>query len=305
MHPALSLVLFTTLSGTGFGLMVWSGIGLGPSGRGVAWALIVLCALLVGGGLGASALHLRRPDRAWRAFSQWRSSWLSREAALAVFTSGLFGLYALIWAFTGMRLLPLGIAAACLALVTVHATAMIYAQLRTVPRWATRWTPAVFLAFALAGGAMLLATVSALADGNAFAPAAIAFAALAVAWLVKIGWWRRADRTRLADAGASPEAATGLGPIGTVRQFEPPHTGENYLLREMVFRVGRHRARALRRVAVVSGGLVPAVLLAAALAGGPASALLPPSIVVFLVGIIAERWLFFAEAEHAVAAYYR
>ena len=86
MHPAPSVIAFTVFSGFGFGLMVFLGLGW-PAPRGTPaflwWGLAYACAV---GGLTASTLHLGNPERALMAFSQWRSSWLSREAWAAVAT---------------------------------------------------------------------------------------------------------------------------------------------------------------------------------------------------------------------------
>ena len=84
MHPAPSVILFTTLSGAGFGLLFWLGLGLPAPTGWAAFGYFVLAYLLAVGGLIASTLHLGHPERAWRAFSQWRSSWLSREGVSAV-----------------------------------------------------------------------------------------------------------------------------------------------------------------------------------------------------------------------------
>lgn len=302
MHPALSIILFTVLSGIGFGLIALVGLGLGPDAPAMAWAAGALALVLAGGGLSASVFHLRRPDRAWRAFSQWRSSWLSREAVLAVICGLLFGLYELVWIATGTRIALPGLAASVLALATVYATSMIYAQIRAVPKWATWLTPACYIAFGLAGGALALGTILwAVGAQQVRTLQLVALVLLALAWGVKAAWWRR-DGSR-ATAGGDIGAATGLGRLGRVRQFEPPHTGGNYLLSEMGFRVARHRARALRRVAVGLGALVPAALLVLAiLAGLPG--LCAAAFLSHLVGMLAERWLFFAEARHVVSSYY-
>ena len=95
-----------------------------------------------------------------------------------------------------------------------------------------------------------------------------------------------------------------LGFIGKVRLLERPHTGENYLTREMVHRIGRKHARRLRMLALLLGGVVPVAILAiVGLTGAPALLNLAAA-VSMLVGLLAERWLFFAEAEHAVSLYY-
>ena len=285
MHPAGSLILFTTLSGLGFGLMAWLGLGARPEAQGwaaFAWALGAGAA--GAGGLAASLAHLGNPQRAWRAFSQWRTSWLSREGVVAVAALGVFGLYGLLWAL-GTRLVWLGAAASALALVTVLCTAMIYAQLRTVPRW-RHWTvPVLFQVLALAGGAMA-----------AGAPQAAA-GLLAAGLVLQAVNWHAGDRA-LAASGSDAGTATGLGGLGRVRLLEGPHTGRSYLTREMAFRVARNRSRALRRVCVGLGFVVPAVVLVAA----PAASAL--ALVCHLVGVAAGRWLFYAEAEHVQSLYY-
>src|SRR5579862_4525097 len=88
MHPALSIVFFTTMSGAGFALLLLIGLGvplgLLPADPLFGLAALATAAVLAGGGLTSSVFHLGRPERAWRAFSQWRSSWLSREGVLSV-----------------------------------------------------------------------------------------------------------------------------------------------------------------------------------------------------------------------------
>src|SRR4051812_4212280 len=90
MNPAPSIVFFTTASGAGYGLLFWLGllrpVGLVPGVPAFALLCLALALLLITAGLASSLLHLGNPQRAWRAFSQWRSSWLSREGVAAVAT---------------------------------------------------------------------------------------------------------------------------------------------------------------------------------------------------------------------------
>ena len=306
MHPALSVIVFTTLSGIGFGLMSLLGLGLGGDGLAFRWAAVALAYGFAVIGLLSSVAHLKSPGRAIHAFSQWRSSWLSREGVLSVLTLGVFGLWALAYLFMNRSIGSLGILAAVLAVATVYSTSMIYAQLRTVPHWATWLTPAVFLAFAAAGGSMLLAMLLAMFGEEGARPVAqSALLALVVAWGVKAAWWQRAAKTTLVAAGSGIADATGLGRIGRVRAFEPPHTSPNYLMREMAFEVGRKRARALRRVAIGAGAVLPLLLIILAVYLPVATAaLLLLAFAIHVTGILAERWLFFAEARHAMASYY-
>ncbi|MDD7969584.1 dimethyl sulfoxide reductase anchor subunit family protein [Roseinatronobacter alkalisoli] len=287
MHPAPSLILFTVLSGLGFGLLVWLGLGLrAPTGL-AAFILFGLAYALTGAGLIAAAFHLGHPERALKAFTQWRSSWLSREAVLAVATLLVMAPHAAASVFLGNGVPVLGWAGAVLALTTIFATAMIYAQIRAVPRWHHSSTPVVFLLAALAGGALLAGQVT------------LALWGMLALSLAMVAHWVAGDRQFRA-SGSSTGTATGLGSLGRVRLLEPPHSGRNYLLREMVHVVGRKHAHKLRLIALALGALLPALLL-----------LLPVSyisvavaLMAHIAGMLVQRWLFFAEAEHVVGLYY-
>ena len=300
MHPAPSIVLFTVLSGLGLGQMVWLGLGLGPDDGLFRWLASALALGLAGAGGLFSTGHLGRRENAWRAFSQWRSSWLSREACLMVAAMAAFGLYAAIWCLGGVRLWGLGLAASALSAATIYSTAMIYAQLKTVPRWSVTPTPALFMVTGLTGGLLATGAVSGLV--GAVVAGWWAALALAVAAGVAVWWQTSAAGAGRASQGSSVESATGLGFMGRVRSFEAPHTGSNYLLREMAYEVGRRRAFELRRLGAVLGYLAPLVLaLLGLILGGWLMAL---ALAAHVAGMLALRWLFFAEAEHVQALYY-
>ena len=287
MHPAPSVIVFTTLSGLGFGLLFFLGLGLPDVSGWVAFVFFALGFGLAVGGLLASTFHLGHPERAIKAFSQWRSSWLSREGVAAVAALVIMGIYAAALIFLDMKLAPLGWIGAALSLATVYATSMIYAQLTTVPRWKTALTPALLLSISLAGGALLAGQLAA------------AKILLPIAAVIQVFWWVRGDNA-LKQSGTDMASATGLGNIGTVRAFEPPHTGTNYLLRELVFQVGRKHALKVRAMALILGFIMPVLLILIPFA----HVLILVAIVMHLMGIAASRWLFFAEAEHVVGLYY-
>ena len=287
MHPAPSVIVFTTLSGLGFGLLFWLGLGMPGVTGWVAFAFFAIAYALAVGGLLASTFHLGHPERAMKAFSQWRSSWLSREGVCAVAALLVMGLYALGVVFLDTRWSVLGVLGSILSVGTVFTTSMIYAQLKTVPRWNTFLTPLLFLSLSLAGGALLAGQML------------IALFLLPVAAAVQVAWWLRGDRA-LARSGTDMASATGLGDIGTVRAFEPPHTGTNYLLREFVHVVGRKHARKLRTIALTAGYTLPFIVLLV-----PFSHIMAAiAVALHLGGVAASRWLFFAEAEHVVGLYY-
>ena len=185
----------------------------------------------------------------------------------------------------------LGVAGAGLSLLTVVCTSMIYAQLKTVPRWNMALVPVLFVLFSITGGALVTAPLAQTVLGTVVM--------LLVLTVLQWGYWRLGDR-RFAAAGHSMETATGLGRIGSVRLLESPHSGTNYLLREMAFQIGRKHQRRLRLIAAVMVGLVPALLLVTVPLWWAGLA----ALCVHLVGLLASRWLFFAEAEHVVGLYY-
>src|SRR5437763_15430053 len=112
MHPALSIVFFTTASGAGFSLFLLLGLGgaldLLPSSSGFGLAAVALAALLAAGGLASSAFHLGRPEPAWRAFSQWRASWLSREGGFSALTFLPAAIFGIGWVVFGIPSGPVG-----------------------------------------------------------------------------------------------------------------------------------------------------------------------------------------------------
>lgn len=287
MHPAPSVIIFTTLSGLGFGLLFFLGLGMPDVSGWVAFVFFVIAYGLSVGGLMASTFHLGHPERALKAFTQWRSSWLSREGWCAVIALLVMGLYAIGLVFFGQRWGLFGLIGAGFALATVFTTSMIYTQLKTIPRWNMKLTPAMFLSFSLAGGALLAGQTS------------LAVPLLLAAAFVQAFYWWLGDKA-FATSDTDLGTATGLGARGAVRAFEPPHTGTNYLLREFVFVVGRKHAEKLRIIAFVLAFMVPVLLLVLPFSHFFAAL----AVLSHLAGVAVSRWLFFAQAEHVVGLYY-
>ena len=300
MHPASSLIFFTTVSGLGFGLAAWVVLGLlDLSNLFNLIAVSVFTFGLIGSGLLSSTLHLGHPERAWRALSQWRSSWLSREGVLSVLVlitlSGWF-LYSLMY---GSPPQWVGFLIIILILATVYATAMIYASLKTVQCWYNPLTPFCYLMFAASGG--LLANLFLMSIFGQYTSSSIyyflSFLILST-WFIKFAWWRNLD-TDISKSNLS--TATGLGSFGEIRSLMPPHTSENYLQKEMGFVIARRHAIKLRFISVVLGGIIPLIII---IPGTLSSVLLGFALVSHLIGVFIERWLFFAEAKHIVSLYY-
>jgi DMSO reductase anchor subunit len=287
MHPAPSVIFFSTFSGLGFGLLFWLGLGW-PSPTGlVAFVFFAIGYLLAVGGLIASTFHLGHPERALKAFSQWKTSWLSREAICAVAALILMAIYGAGAVFADQHWRFLGVIGGLLSLGTVFTTSMIYAQLKTVPRWHMPLTPLNFLSLSIAGGALLAGQVT------------WALWLIILAGGIQLATWIVGDG-RFATSQTTLATATQLGGIGQVRAFEPPHTGTNYLLREFVYVIGRKHSFKLRLIAIVLMAALPVTLLLmpfSHVAGGLA-------VLVHVAGVLTARWLFFAQAEHVVGLYY-
>lgn len=310
MHPAPSLVVFTTAAGAGYGMLFLLGIaapiGVLPVERWFGVVALGLALGLVSIGLAASTYHLGHPERAWRALSQWRSSWLSREGVAALATYAVAAPFALGWAVWQSAdgfWSVFSLLAAAGAAVTVACTGMIYASLKTIRQWHTPWVPALFAAFALSSGTVWLAVVARLFNAGTAWVEWLAMGALVLAWALKAGYWRAMRR---GISMTTAETATGLGHLGRVQPLEAPHTEENYLLSEMGYRVARKHARRLRRLALVLGLPLPLALLALAqlVPGTAGAAGLALAAAFASTGVIIARWLFFAEAKHTQALYY-
>jgi len=240
------------------------------------------------GGLLSSTFHLGHPERAIKAFSQWKSSWLSREAWLSLFALVLSGIYALGRIFFDIDLAIIGFLSAFFCVATVFATSMIYAQLKTVPRWNSGITPITFLTFSIAGGALLAGQIS------------IALPLLALSGVIQIVSWISGDKA-FAKSGTNLATATRLtSNPNEIRSFESPHTGTNYLLQEFVYKVGRKHCAKLRIIGIILAFGMPIIFLS--LPFSHFMALL--AVISHIAGIFIIRWLFFAQAEHVVGLYY-
>ena len=287
MHPAPSVIVFTSFSGLGFGLLFWLGIGLPAVTGWTAFAFFTIAYLFAVGGLVSSTFHLGHPERALKAFTQWQTSWLSREGWAAVASLIVMAAYGAGLVSVQSRWAVLGYIGAALCLLTVFTTSMIYAQMKTIPRWNSALTPLNYLSISLGGGALLAGQIT------------WAIWLLLAAGVLQIAAWLRGDRA-LAGSGTDLASATRLGTIGKVRAFEPPHTGTNYLLKEFVHVVGRKHALKLRVIAITLMSALPVLLLLLPFTHIAAAA----AVVSHLAGVLTARWLFFAEAEHVVGLYY-
>jgi DMSO reductase anchor subunit len=312
MHPAYSVILFTTASGAGYGLLIWLAAAamlnlvprdptLGFFGLGLAIALVTI-------GLLSSTLHLGRPKRAWRAMSQWRSSWLSREGVAAIATYIPIAALGFAWVFGEWVPNQYVVGAILLvpcALITVWCTGMIYASLPTIRAWNQPLVAPVYMALALATGGVLMSLLLTMFGYELRWAAIGTLLALVLGAILKRLYWTAIDT---AAKTYTAESATGLGRFGTVRPLDPPHTQPNFVMREMGYQVARRHAERLRRLSMALLFLLPIVaglLLLLDLPNSVQIVIAALSALSAVAGVLTERWLFFAEAEHVVMVFYR
>lgn len=307
MRPAASILLLTTATGFGFGLLAWLGayaaLGLlPPEAPALLAAGIAISLIFASLGLAASVFHLERKERAWRAFTQWRSSWLSREGVAAVLIYPLAIAFGVCFWRDGQSLWTRSLGAATLiaSLGTVYCTAMIYASLKPVRQWHNAHTAPDYLLYALFSGAVLFAALRAVVLGTPGPMARVAALMAAAALFAKHAYWRHIDQQAPL---ATLAAAIGL-PKGKAKALDAPHFSENFILRQMGFAIARRHAARLRRLALGIGFALP--LLLEVLAGVPVAPLTSTllALACAALGLLIERWLFFGEATHVAALYY-
>lgn len=308
MHPAFSVIFFTVSSGAGFGLfallylvdLFGMGGGLSVEEKLVAGALALL---LIGAGLTSSMFHLANPKNAWRAFSRFRTSWLSREGVFAMafypFAIIYLGLTWLLMPELEMVRLAAGALATLLAWITLFSTGMIYACLKTIRQWNSPLVPANYVALGHFTGALLLLIVASHGNVALSGYIALVLALLAIAAALKAIYY-----FWIANPGAYSTIKTATGfTRGTVRLLDTGHTHDTFLTQEFGFQLARKYALALKIVVFVAGFTLPALAIAL-MPDGNLNAAIYAAAVMAILGMVAERWLFFAEARHVVNLYH-
>ena len=305
MHPALSVIFFTVTAGAGYGVLFLLGIirilGIAPDispDQIVTMGLVGL--LLVTAGLLSSTLHLANPKNAWRSFTRFRTSWLSREAVFAV----LFYPISLIWLlyewFTGNTAATslFGLLTSVLAVLVLICTGMIYASLKTIRQWHTALTPVNFVLLGMLLGSLVLSLMLAQQDLITSHLVAIALVVLMLSALVKVVYFYWIGQP------AGPTINTALGfTRATVRLLDVGHSSETFHNKEFGFQIDRVKLIWLRYISVGLAFLLPLILISGLLGDvGFYSLLL--AVVSAYAGVFVERWLFFAEARHVVNLYH-
>ena len=308
MNPAFSVIVFTTVAGAAQGLVVALAVALLGGGTiapaFVSMLLLVALAMLVIG-LGASFLHLGRPERAWRAATMWRTSWLSREV---IALPACIGIVALWWlaarldAPAVLTRVAFPLAALVLAAALWYCTAMIYACLHFIEEWAHPLTFVNFVAIGLSSGFILATALATLAGeatfGRLVGPWALVATLGAGATRMLALRRNRGIRHR-----STLQSATGIRAARLVQTSMGMSAG-SFNTREFFHRASLAGLERIKLVVVVFGFTLPALLAGWGIASGAA---LPwwLALLVQAPGLLADRWLFFAQAKHPQNLYYQ
>jgi len=310
MNPALSVVFFTTLAGTGQGLALALFAAEWASGRhwlGVAGgdrfyiAGALAAAALACAGLVASFFHLGRPERAWRTASMWRTSWLSREViALPGFIALALAYAAAHWMVRDESLV-VGALAALAAIVLFLCTGMIYACIRFLREWATPLTPINFTLLGCANGFTMAAAIAASgAPGllRFFAMGAIGFTFAAL--IGRLAAWQR---NAMLVPKSTLQTAIGIK-HGRIEQKSQGFMGGSFNTREFFHGKSAPFLRKVKWLFLALAFGVPFAMLAPAI-DGASPAWFALAFVIQYVGLLAERWFFLAQANHPQNLYYQ
>ncbi len=308
MHPAFSILFFTTLAGSAQGLVVAlalaSLLGVPMAPGFLSKALLVALVLLLAG-LGASFLHLGQKMRAWRAMLMWRTSWMSREVIILPAFIVLVGLWWL-GERTGMAA-RFGAVVPVLAIVGSivlwYCTAMIYACLRFIEEWAHPLTIVNFTLIGLASGLLLACALAALLGGGGDMIAANGTSALGLtiaAWVTRVVSLRRNAGIR---HKSTLQSATGIQSPTLVQKSMGLSAG-SFNTREFFHGASQAAVQNARLGFQLLAFAVPALLMVWGITSHDSW----PWVLAVLVqapGLIAERWVFFAQAKHPQNLYYQ
>lgn len=310
MHPGFSIIFLTTLIGVGQGLFLSlyaaeialaAGALAVPLNRGFFAVGVALALVFTGLGAIASLFHLGHPERAWRAMAMWRTSWLSREGIAMLGFMGLLFLYGIAHWFAWPLTLAIGALAAVLCVTLFICTGMIYACIKFLQEWASPLTVINYGVLGCASGLTLASAYAAFGAGGlmpAYAAAAIAFTVLGLG--TRSASLVRNSRLR---HKSTLQSATGIHHPRIVQKSQG-FMGGSYNTREFFHGRSRLFLKNMRWIFLVMAFVLPLLLIGLGLAQGSA-ALLVLAFVVQYVGLIAERWFFFAQSNHPQNLYYQ
>ncbi len=307
MHPSKSIIFFTVISGTGYGIFI--GLLFNILFIEISYSLnyklfiSLVSFLMIVLGLLSSTLHLGHPERAWRAFSQWKSSWLSREGLVSVITFFPMVLFYYFWINNINGYVFLLIILCIFSLLTIFCTGQMYATLKTIPSWNNSLVTPIYIFNGITVGSLFVYSINFYFNYNIFLYEKFIIITIILNLLLKISYWiliRQKSNTNI-------QTAVGIK-SKNISFFEGPHTGKNYLTTEMINKSNNKKNNFLRLTFCILTFIIPLYMINQYSTLIADQFILKLSMIfVFilaLVGMIIERYLFFIQSKHVVGFYY-
>jgi len=312
MHPAFSVIFFTVTSGAGYALIgllaLLNFLYLGMLfDKNTFFIIASTAVVLFTMGLVSSTFHLANPKNAWRAFMRFRTSWLAREGLLAIIFYPILFLYLYLifidYQIENFMLMQIySFLILFLSLLIIYCTGMIYACLKTIPQWNTYWTPINYVTIGLFLGGLLLFFLLITNNYNVDPYKLYLLVIIITAFITKLIYYF-SIKLPSHDISQATNAAIKLKNT-SVRLLDVGHTGGTFLTDEFGYDVGEKRLLRIKIFSIFSGFFAPFCLIYVYCYLYESILLCFMAIILAFLGMIAERWLFFAQAKHVVNLYH-
>ena len=312
MHPAFSVIFFTVVSGAGYALIsllcLFNFLNFGMLiDKNTFFIIAITSAVLFTMGLISSTFHLANPKNAWRAFMRFKTSWLAREGLLAILFYPILALY-LYFIYIDMQINNFmlmqyySFLIFTISTVIIYCTGMIYACLKTIPQWNTIWTPINYITIGFALAALIFFFILNLNgyDTTNYENYILSMIAFSLATKLTYYFVIRLPKYNIADA---TNAAVKLKSTN-VRLLDVGHTGGTFLTDEFGYKVAERKLFRIKILSIFSGFIIPFFLIYTYSFIYENIALCSLAIFLSFIGMISERWLFFAQAKHVVNLYH-
>ena len=308
MHPSKSIIFFTVFSGTGYGILlclsclaILTDINFDNNFK---LFLMITSFVFISSGLLSSTLHLGHPERAWRSFSQWKSSWLSREGLAAIITFLPLIIFYLLWYLDNFFYVYFLHSTSILCLITIYCTGQMYATLKTIPAWNNILVTPIYTINAICMGALTVYCFTRFYEFEISYLYHLTIASLTLCLFMKLIYWYIISKKTISTANS----ATGLGKDNNISLFESPHTGKNFLTTEMINKIKKEKGNFLRLCFGILTCILPIYMIiqeASLIIDSFILKLTFLFVLIFaLIGMLIERYLFFIQAKHVVSLYY-
>ena len=307
MHPSKSIIFFTVISGTGYG--IFAGLLFNILFIDISYTfeyklfLSLLSFLMISAGLLSSTLHLGHPERAWRAFSQWKTSWLSREGLAAVITFIPMCLFYYFWIIDIQIYVIFLILTNIFSIITIFCTGQMYASLKTIPSWNNPLVTPIYILNGITVGSLFVYSLNFYFSYNTELYENFIYIIIIINFGSKVIYWMSISKK----TNTNIQSAVGIK-SNDITFFEGPHTGKNYLTTEMINTIYKKKGNFLRLVFCILSFITPIYMINqySSLVADPFILKLSMIIVFILalIGMIIERYLFFIQSKHVVGLYY-